>query len=122
MVKPKNAITKQYKELFKIDGVELEFDKNCVGAIAEKAIELKTGARGLRTILEDCMLNLMFLIPSDNTIKKVKISDKFIMGKSEAEIIRKSAEEVKAEKESVKNAEAKENKTQQNKTKENLVG
>lgn len=88
MQKPKNAITKQYKEMFKIDGVELEFAPNAIRAVAKKAIKLKTGARGLRTILENCMLDLMFLTPSDKEIKKIVISEDTISNGAKPEIIR----------------------------------
>lgn len=88
MQKPKNAITKQYKEMFKIDGVELVFEPSAIRAVAKKAIKLKTGARGLRTILENCMLDLMFLTPSDKEISKVVITDKTINGECDPEIVR----------------------------------
>ena len=89
MQKPKNAITKQYKEMFKIDGVELVFEPDAIKAVAKKAIRLKTGARGLRTILENCMLDLMFLTPSDKEIEKVVITEKTIDDDCEPEIVRK---------------------------------
>ena len=89
MQKPKNAITKQYKEMFKIDGVELVFEPDAIKAVAKKAIRLKTGARGLRTILENCMLDLMFLTPSDKEIEKVVITEKTIDNDCEPEIVRK---------------------------------
>ncbi len=71
---PKNALTKQYKSQFKIDGVELEFENDALRAIAAKAIQLNTGARGLRAILEDVLLDLMFEIPSDKSIKEVIVT------------------------------------------------
>ncbi len=73
MTEPKNAIIKQYKELFSIDGIELDFQKSAVNMIAKKALKLKTGARGLRTIIEDAMLDVMYLSPSDKRIKKVVV-------------------------------------------------
>lgn len=88
MQTPKNAITKQYKEMFKIDGVELEFEPNAIRAVAKKAIKLKTGARGLRTILENCMLDLMFLTPSDKEIKKIVISENTINNGEQPQIIK----------------------------------
>jgi len=63
LTEPKNSLTKQYKKLFKLDGVELEFDENALKAIAKAAIERKTGARGLRSIMEDIMLDIMFELP-----------------------------------------------------------
>ena len=99
LVEPKNAISKQYKELFKIDGVDLEFEESAISAIAKKAIELKTGARGIRTILEDAMLDLMFLIPSDNTIEKVIIDEDFILNKKSPKLIRKNLKTIVENKE-----------------------
>ena len=93
MQKPKNAITKQYKEMFKIDGVELEFEPEAIRAVAKKAIKLKTGARGLRTILENCMLDVMFLTPSDKEISKIIISEKTITQNAEPEIVRTKKQE-----------------------------
>ena len=74
LTKPKNALTRQYKYLFELDGVELSFDEDALVAIAHKAIERKTGARGLRAILEDVMLEIMFDIPSRNDIKSCIIT------------------------------------------------
>ena len=74
MTKPKNSIVKQYKTMFKIDGVELDIEDNAVKAVAKKAMKLKTGARGLRTIMEDIMLDIMFMTPDDRTISKVIVT------------------------------------------------
>ncbi len=71
---PKNALIKQYKKLFEMDDVELEFDEEAISAIAEKAIERNTGARGLRTILEEIMLDVMYDIPSCDNIDKCVIN------------------------------------------------
>lgn len=71
---PKNALLKQYKELFKMDEVELEFETSALAAIAEKTLEKKTGARGLRAIMEKVLLSCMYEIPSDHTIEKVTIT------------------------------------------------
>ena len=100
MVEPKNAITKQYKTMFKLDGIDLEIDDNAISAVAKKAIELKTGARGLRTIMEQSMLDLMFKTPSDKSIKKITLSADSILNKKEPIIIRQELkpEEVKEEK------------------------
>lgn len=91
MTTPKNAIIKQYIKMFKIDGVALEFEDDAVEAVAEKAIELKTGARGLRTIMEEAMLGLMYDIPDQKDIEKVVITKDFILGKGTAKIIKKKA-------------------------------
>jgi len=74
LTEPKNAIIKQYQELFLLDGVELEFDKASLEAIADKAIEKKTGARGLRSIVEQTLMNSMYNIPSDKNAQKVAIT------------------------------------------------
>lgn len=74
LTKPKNALVKQYKRLFKMDDVELEFEEEALEAIAVKAMERKTGARGLRSILETIMLDVMFELPSRDDIKKCIIT------------------------------------------------
>ena len=71
---PKNAIVKQYKELFKIDDVELDFDDTALEAIADKALEKKTGARGLRSIIEGVLMPIMYDVPSDPTVERVCIT------------------------------------------------
>ena len=76
LVEPKNALVKQYKKMFKLDGVELEFTDNAILYFAKKAIKLKTGARGLRTILEEEMLPLMYNVPSDEGISKIILDTK----------------------------------------------
>ena len=78
LTEPKNALTKQYKALLGFDDVELKFTKDAVCAIADKAIERNTGARGLRAIIEDAMSDIMFETPSDDTIKKVTVTKKCI--------------------------------------------
>ena len=79
LTKPKNAITKQYKELFRIDGIELDFEDSAIKAVAKKAIELKTGARGLRTIMEERMLDVMYSSHFDEKISKIIIYENFIL-------------------------------------------
>ena len=71
---PKNAIVKQYKELFKLDDVELDFDDSSIEAIADKALEKKTGARGLRSIIEGVLMPIMYDVPSDPTVERVCIT------------------------------------------------
>ena len=70
---PKNSLVKQYKALFELDGVGLEFDDSAIEAIADKALERKTGARGLRAIMESVMLDMMYTIPSDESISRCMI-------------------------------------------------
>lgn len=83
LTEPKNALIKQYQKLFAIDGVELEFEPAAISAVAKKAISLNTGARGLRAILESCMLDIMFRMPSDESIKKVIITEDVILNKTQ---------------------------------------
>ena len=75
---PKNSLVKQYMKLFELDGVALEFDDEAVLAIAEKALERKTGARGLRSIMEDVMMDMMYQIPSDESISKCQITREMV--------------------------------------------
>ena len=75
LVEPKNALTKQYKKLFELENVQLRFTDGALKAVARQAIDRKTGARGLRAILEKTMLDSMFDIPSEPDIKEVVISE-----------------------------------------------
>ena len=86
---PKNSIEKQYKKLFEIDGVELEFTDDALSAVAKKAIERSTGARGLRAIMEETMTNIMFELPSQKDIAKVIITAKCISKEENPTIIKK---------------------------------
>lgn len=83
---PKDSIIKQYSKLFALDGVELEFDDGALSAIAKKALERKTGARGLRSIMEDILTPLMYEVPSDLTISKVTITKETVENSSLAKI------------------------------------
>ncbi|MCR5215478.1 MAG: ATP-dependent Clp protease ATP-binding subunit ClpX [Lachnospiraceae bacterium] len=87
---PKNAIVKQYQKLFHLDEVELEFTDEALTAIAKKSMERKTGARGLRAIMEETMMDLMFVIPSDNAIAKCIITEEAVNKTGEPEIIYRS--------------------------------
>jgi ATP-dependent Clp protease ATP-binding subunit ClpX len=78
MKEPRNAILKQYQKLLELDEVKLDFDDDALEAIAERAIEKKTGARALRSILEDYMLDIMYEIPKDNNIGTVTITGAYI--------------------------------------------
>ncbi|HEQ9960315.1 ATP-dependent Clp protease ATP-binding subunit ClpX [Streptococcus pyogenes] len=82
LTEPRNALVKQYQALLSYDGVELAFDKEALEAIANKAIERKTGARGLRSIIEETMLDIMFEIPSQEDVTKVRITKDAVEGKS----------------------------------------
>ena len=81
LTEPKNALARQYKYLFELDNVLLEFDRDALTAIAKMAIERETGARGLRAIIESFMTNIMFEIPSDNTVEKCVITRDTVEGK-----------------------------------------
>ena len=87
LLEPKNAITKQYDKLFKMENTEIEFRDNALMAIAKKAKERKTGARGLRTILENVLLETMYNLPSSPDISKVVIDDAVIQGKTDPILI-----------------------------------
>ena len=87
LVEPKNSLVKQYKKLFELDGVQLDFKEDALEAIAKKSLERKTGARGLRAIMEDTMMDLMYEIPSDNTTKECVITKDAVEKKEEPEII-----------------------------------
>ncbi len=83
LTEPKNALIKQYQHLFEMEGVELEFRQDSLAAIARKSMERKTGARGLRTIVENILLDTMYEIPSDDDIKQVVVDENVVLGQSE---------------------------------------
>lgn len=85
---PKNSILKQYQKLFSLDKVELVFEDKALEAVAQKALDRNTGARGLRAIMEEILSELMYEVPSDHTIEKVIITEKTVTGKAKAEIVR----------------------------------
>ncbi len=95
LTQPKNALVKQYKKLFEMDGVELVVSDEAVDAVADKAIERNTGARGLRTILEDVMQDIMFDIPSDPTIKTVTVTKECVTEKAAPEVVKEEKKAVK---------------------------
>jgi ATP-dependent Clp protease ATP-binding subunit ClpX len=80
LVEPKNALSKQFAQSFALDGVELVFTDDALEAAAEEALRHKTGARGLRTVLEDCLLDVMYEIPSRGDIKKCIVNAEAIRG------------------------------------------
>ncbi len=84
---PKNALVKQYKRLLEMDGVHLEFEPDALNLIAKRAIERKTGARGLRAIIEECMLDLMFEIPSRDDVEKCIVTKDTIENKSQPVLV-----------------------------------
>ncbi|MDZ7331785.1 MAG: ATP-dependent Clp protease ATP-binding subunit ClpX [candidate division KSB1 bacterium] len=83
LIEPKNALTKQYKKLFELDGVELEFEEAALRAIVKEAMKRRTGARALRAIMEDIMLDIMFNLPELKNVKKVIITEQSVKNKND---------------------------------------
>ena len=90
LTEPKSAIVKQYQKLLELDGVKLEFDKDALLEIAETTLKRKTGARGLRAIMENIMMDTMFTVPSDKTIKECRITKEAVLGVEEPKYSRDS--------------------------------
>jgi len=90
---PKNALVKQYRKLFELDNVDLEFQDDALRAIAKKAIDRNTGARGLRSIVESVMMETMYEIPSREDIKKVIVTKDSVNDESQPIIVLKDKEE-----------------------------
>lgn len=105
LVRPKNAITKQYQKLFSYEGVELKFTEDALKEIAQQAIKRKTGARGLRGVIESSMLDIMYDVPSQGNVKEVIIDAKVISGGAAPTLVYKSDAEMKAEEEEKKKKE-----------------
>jgi ATP-dependent Clp protease ATP-binding subunit ClpX len=93
LTEPRNAITKQYAKLFEMEGCELVFRENALRAVARRAVERKTGARGLRSILEQALLDTMYELPSMDNVAKVVVDDTAIEGESKPLIIYESTEQ-----------------------------
>ena len=111
LVEPKNSLVKQYQKLFEIDGVELVFEQESLEAIVEKAIERKTGARGLRSIIEEIMRDIMFEIPSNPNIEKCIITKGTVLNGEGTQIIigeNKNKNKTEKKKRQIPNSEAKE--------------
>lgn len=94
---PKNAYTKQYAKLFEMEGAEIDFREDALVAIADKAMERKTGARGLRSILEAVLLDVMYQLPSEENVSKVIVDENVINGTSEPMLIYENADQQKAQ-------------------------
>ena len=94
LTEPKNAIVKQYQKLLELDEVELEFDKDALEAIAETSLKRRTGARGLRAIMENVMMDIMYRAPSDENLRYCKITKDVVTGKAHPET---SQDEVRPE-------------------------
>ncbi|HIS68292.1 MAG TPA: ATP-dependent Clp protease ATP-binding subunit ClpX [Candidatus Gallacutalibacter stercoravium] len=86
LTEPKNSLVKQYKKLFALDKVDLEFTPGALEAIAQKAIERETGARGLRSIMEEILTELMYTVPSDPTVERVTITEDTVLNKAPAQL------------------------------------
>ena len=95
LVEPKNSLVRQYKKLFELDGVELIFEKEALEAIVDKAVERKTGARGLRSIIEEIMRDIMFDIPSNPNIEKCIVTKETVLEGKEPQIILNEKKELK---------------------------
>ena len=91
---PKNALIRQYEKMFELDNVKLTFNKEAIHTLAKEAIKRKTGARGLRSIIENSMLDLMYVIPSDPDIKEVEINKDSILQKAEPKLTRNPASSI----------------------------
>ncbi|MDR7870646.1 MAG: ATP-dependent Clp protease ATP-binding subunit ClpX [Tissierellaceae bacterium] len=98
LTEPRNALVKQYKELFAMENVDLEFDEEALKAIAQKAIERKTGARGLRSIIEEIMLDIMFEIPSRDDVEKCLITKDTVMKLAEPTLVLSDMKKSRAKK------------------------
>lgn len=96
LVRPKNAVTKQYQKLFNYEGVDLKFTDKALQAIAQTALKRKTGARGLRSVIESAMLDVMFEIPSKENVKECVVDDKVILEHAQPKLVYKTEEEMKA--------------------------
>ncbi|MFB9314224.1 ATP-dependent Clp protease ATP-binding subunit ClpX [Nocardioides plantarum] len=92
LTEPRNALTKQYRKLFELDGVELEFTDEAIQSIADKALERGTGARGLRAIIEETLLYVMYDVPSRADVAKVVITDTVVLGEAEPTFVLREPE------------------------------
>lgn len=93
LTEPKNALVKQYKKLLSLDQVDLEFTDSALKAIADLAIERNMGARGLRTIIENAMMGIMYKTPSEPDIEKVEVTKEVITDQAKPNVIRRNADE-----------------------------
>ena len=96
LVEPKNSLTRQYTKLFEMEGVEVDFREDALRAVAEKAMERKTGARGLRSILESVLLDTMYDLPSANSVTKVVVDESVIKGESSPMLMYENVDEPSA--------------------------
>jgi len=99
LTEPKNSLTKQYSKLFEMEGVEIDFREDALKAVAIKAMDRKTGARGLRSIMEAVLLDTMYRVPSEDNVVKVVVDEGVINGDAEPLLVYDSADKVKAQSE-----------------------
>jgi len=92
LTEPKNALTKQYAKLFEMEGAEIDFRQDALDAVAKKAMERKTGARGLRSIMESVLLDTMYKIPSEEDVRKIVVDESVINGDSEPLLVYETAD------------------------------
>lgn len=91
LTEPKNSLIKQYQKLFSMDDIELVFDEDAIRAVAEKSIKLKTGARGLRSVIENVMLDCMYEVPSIGNVAKIKVNRSCVEGSSKPQIVKRAS-------------------------------
>ena len=108
LTEPKNSLVRQYQALFELDGIELKFDEEALGAIADRSMERKTGARGLRSIMEETMRDVMYEIPSNPKIAKCIITKATVEGLEKPEVIIDENKKEKTKKVKREKTEAKE--------------
>ncbi|MGB0764761.1 MAG: ATP-dependent Clp protease ATP-binding subunit ClpX, partial [Luminiphilus sp.] len=96
LTEPRNALTKQYAKMFDMEGVEIDFREDGLRAVAERAMERKTGARGLRSILENVLLESMYNVPSQQNVAKIVVDESVIQGESEPLLVYESNETARA--------------------------
>ncbi|MGZ3743013.1 MAG: ATP-dependent Clp protease ATP-binding subunit ClpX, partial [Pseudobdellovibrionaceae bacterium] len=97
LVQPKNAVTKQYQKLFSYEGVDLKFTEKALKAIAQMALKRKTGARGLRGVIESAMMDIMFDLPSKPNVKECIIDEKVINEGAAPKLVYKTEDEIRQE-------------------------
>jgi ATP-dependent Clp protease ATP-binding subunit ClpX len=96
LTEPRNALTKQYAKMFDMEGVEIDFREDGLRAVAERAMDRKTGARGLRSILENVLLESMYNVPSQQNVAKIVVDESVIQGESEPLLVYENTETARA--------------------------
>jgi ATP-dependent Clp protease ATP-binding subunit ClpX len=96
LTEPRNALTKQYAKMFDMEGVEIDFREDGLRAVAERAMDRKTGARGLRSILENVLLESMYNVPSQENVAKIVVDESVIKGESEPLLVYQAPDSARA--------------------------